>query len=1358
MQAADDLAAMHVHDPELHGLVDREVERFLRQKYDLPTSYNNEGSFLASRPNSPSKQQSHKKKDFLGRSEYDGRGGEGDLHPLTSDELRAREFNAGSEVRRLEQQQQQLQQQRQCPVTAAATTMTSAEIPPPMSAAAARSQALKAKLGGQLQMDFASASALMALNGPPSPRLGAEAAAFLVEEKEATLAALYAQVQSVVASVKKSNKIFVPASLARKLRQVRAPLLSGLGFAAEAARVRSSGQGSRAQGAGVGGLLPSSMLFGFDAEAEHVKQVLEQQVRHLIEQRRMQREQELFMMQQQQLHQQQEQQEQAQWQQEHEQHFDHQETASAYNADLYEEAKQQHTPQHQHHSHGFQTPPRPTTAAASRKQTPSGLSASASSASLFLYASPSQASLSSPSSATAAAKKLQRSGSASALGSAAVQRALIQQWQPRTLSPFVGGGAFERQNVLPASSNATTPIKLKLNQVMSPAGQRALPKLSPSPSTASLADADTAAAGLPAPGSYSAWRAMRHGGGGGGGGGVDRLAQHLSLAMQPLLVPADAPPNPLLLSPSSSAASFAHLHHHNQRPKTAALRHSASAAVLGSYNSAATLAAAGAAPEPNFVSSFSPNRSTARFLEHNRTMRPSQLPASPWEAGLAAMDAGATPNGRPHTPSTQPRPLSASTTPHHQRSSSAARERNLIVDGAVATPAAAATRWGWPGGGQLMTQQQDGSGPASEATLNASASEPNLTNDASAASAANTPLKQKEQLRPSPSAARFAVGYTPDRASSAATGSERPATAADASVVLDGVNSLPAAASEASFADATPVMMRKLRAQAQAVSGSKSAAGSRPRTAATMRPSASMSTLQHTEEKEQAPSYPTPARRRPSISSSPSSHATGLELVTHVGLVTGSKVAMKPKIGYAALAAAEAAESADSGGNVGDSAIKHSRPTSAHHIASDNELGAWNMLPSATMEQHNKLRPISASPSRAQRNYDKAVARRHVPAAAAAGATSNSSLSSALSTTGAPRNANYTSSSAYAAYHPAAVTASPVAPHSVGPDAFPVHYITPSPAAASAAGNAAVAASSTPQRGVSPVVAPLRMAPGSPGAAAAAALVPLSVGPSTPKSPLSPSARGMAAAPASLASVPLEAEATAVAHAPASPTTESYFRAPSSRPSSASLSQPQLSLGASGTAVVGSPSARERRLMKVERAADPSLVFSPPSSEREVHRTNVLPLSQAEVEARKVKTIAPKQQPLLLEEDAGTSASVSHADADEDNTAAAPAAVPVSSPTDDDEAAAMAAAASFVPSHQVRWADANTDSAAPPSASAASTPLSSPSRSRLSSASSMRAQLQAAAPLVDEQLASFARPSSAQLRLGNSRTAAVPSP
>jgi hypothetical protein len=40
----------------------------------------------------------------------------------------------------------------------------------------------------------------------------------------------------------------------------------------------------------------------------------------------------------------------------------------------------------------------------------------------------------------------------------------------------------------------------------------------------------------------------------------------------------------------------------------------------------------------------------------------------------------------------------------------------------------------------------------------------------------------------------------------------------------------------------------------------------------------------------------------------------------------------------------------------------------------------------------------------------------------------------------------------------------------------------------------------------------------------------------------------------------------------------------------------------------------------------------------------------------------------------------------------------------------------------------------------------------------MRAQLQAAAPLVDEQLASFARPSSAQLRLGNSRAAAVPSP
>jgi hypothetical protein len=173
--------------------------------------------------------------------------------------------------------------------------------------------------------------------------------------------------------------------------------------------------------------------------------------------------------------------------------------------------------------------------------------------------------------------------------------------------------------------------------------------------------------------------------------------------------------------------------------------------------------------------------------------------------------------------------------------------------------------------------------------------------------------------------------------------------------------------------------------------------------------------------------------------------------------------------------------------------------------------------------------------------------------------------------------------------------------------------------------------------------------------------------------------------------------------------------------------------------------------MKVSRAADPSLLFSPPSSEREVHRTAVLPLSRAELEATEVRMIAPSPKKQHAQ-DAGEE-EVEHPAAVMEANAVGQAAASAA-----DAAAAAAAAeaslASFVPAHSVRWADADQgrsgeapeSSAVGDSSSSSSNSLhASPSSSRLSSASSMRAQLQGGGSPADADLASFARPSA----LGN---------
>src|SRR5690606_8381215 len=97
----------------------------------------------------------------------------------------------------------------------------------------------------------------------------------------------------------------------------------------------------------------------------------------------------------------------------------------------------------------------------------------------------------------------------------------------------------------------------------------------------------------------------------------------------------------------------------------------------------------------------------------------------------------------------------------------------------------------------------------------------------------------------------------------------------------------------------------------------------------------------------------------------------------------------------------------------------------------------------------------------------------------------------------------------------------------------------------------------------------------------------------TVNSPTMRSARSITSAAHSPAQSPL---ATAMVDRFSIPT-ENYFRAGSaSRPGSATTAAIAAANGVSS-----SPSARERRVLRKERAADPSLMFAPPSANLSVH-------------------------------------------------------------------------------------------------------------------------------------------------------------
>ena len=1018
--AADDLS-MHVRDQELFGLIDAEVESFIHRTYGAAAQ---QARRQGAQPETTS-----------------GRLLNGELHPLTHSEEQANAY-----IRRREG------------VAAPARHATD-------SPSAAHSKVVRSKVPLHL-------ANLVTPPVAPSARLHAEAALYLDQEKEQYLSSLYRQVHSVLATMKKSNKLYIAPSLARKLKQVRAPLFGAW-------------SGSSKKGLNSGGMPTEYTMLGFEQNLD-TRAIFEAQVRDMIEERKRERV------------------EQMQW----EANRAREEEQLALQAQMAEESKEQlmleegaqaadepEGAQHTDPAHvGFHTPTKgASTSTMQRSASGKKLGVSMSAASIA---------------SSSGSGGLHHSQSESVLTSAALQRALVQSLNPRTPSTFSGGGPYERKPS-PATVNGQNPFKLA-----SPSPSKAtLPKLSAEHAQLDLshAQSDVQVMQIAHSSEYATWRATMQSRSGGrpstanaraiqaeaaavasrpqtsGGHAPAPAGLHeWSLSQQQLVVPDDAVPNVLLRSSAS-------MHSLRSPPSTS----SGTRAKSSAYTSPALA--------PNFVSSFTPSQATAQYMARNPTARPPPL----------------------GHPSAVERPSSAAAV--------VAVQRNLTGEGMQRVPSAA----------RLC-------GSPVQSPVKA------LQPSSSVSALRNGPLFTAADQSHSHAAARKASSSMSARIGEA--GAQQ----------ISAINSL--LDSPSGHADSSVSLLRTIRAKSAAASTpTRSGMRHSPPASALAAPlspgspSFSVGMPAAGEEKEEAGAQ----QQRRAVVSSFASGPTSAQ-AQRVGLLSGSKASLKPRIGYSQF-----------GTPTSDVGLIVSRPTSAMRSNAAARVGD-----EATTEAAPAERASSASPSRAQTNLEKAIAKRTAHTIRVPGLQPMH-----LTGEAAPRNATYHSSAAYAATFPEPAPSEVFIRQS--------REIAPSPhiLAEQSAATHATAVELEPQTGGIE----------SESEAAAAAL------------------EAQLAADREAHTVAALADPSWNAHPAVDTPAQPYFRGVTVRATSAGSTHS----GASGEGSVGGVirplSSKQRKQMRSERTADPSMMFAPPSSLGQIY-SSVLKSVEGGSPRSPARTAAPRSR------------------------------------------------------------------------------------------------------------------------------------
>lgn len=1052
--AADDLS-MHVRDPELFGLIDAEVESFIHRTYGV------------------SAQQAHRQSTHAEAAS--GKFLDGELHPLTHSEEQANAY-----IRRRD------------------------GVPSPARHTTASPNAAHAKVArSKVPLHLAN---LVTPPVAPSAGLNAEAALYLEQEKEQYLSSLYRQVHSVLATMKKSARLYIAPSLARKLKQVRAPLFGAW-------------SGSSKKGLNSGGLPTEYTMLGFEQNLD-TRAIFEQQVRDMIEERKRERMQQL------------------QWEAERAREEDQR----ALQDQMAEESKEQllleegsqaaeepEQPLRNEHAHvdfhtpikGVQTTSPQRTSAMQRSASGKKLGLSASAASIA---------------SAAGSSGLHHSQSEAVLTSAALQRALVQSLNPRTPQAFSGGGHYERKPS-PATVNGQNPFKL------APSPSKAtLPKLAAEPSQLDLSHAqstDVQVMQISHSNDYATWRASMQSRSGGrpstantraiqaasaavasrpqtsGGHAPAPAGMHeWSLSQQQLVIPDDAVPN-VLLRTSASMQSL------RSPPSTAGTRSPAKSSAYGSPV---------LAPAANFVSSFTPSQATAQYMARNPTARPPPL----------------------GHPSAVERPSSAAAV--------VAVQRNLTGEQMQRVPSASRLR------GSPVAARTLGSS-ASAAELHSPAK--TLRPSSSASALRNGPLFTATDQSHSQAAAR--------KASSSISARIGEAGAAQQISAISSLLDSPSPSGPQS--DSSVSLLRTIRAKSAAASGSSTPT----RTGMRHSPSASALAAPHTpgspsfsvgvpaasEEKEEAGTQ----QQRRAISSFAS--GSTVAQAQRVGLLSGNKAQLKPRIGYSQL-----------GALTSDVDRIVSRPTSA----TPSSAAAAHATYEVTTEAAPQERVASALPSRAQTNLEKAIAKRTAHVVRVPGLQPLHLAGGA-----APRNATYHSSAAYAATFPEPASPEVITPHDREIAPSP-HILAEQPATASAESDAQNCDANAEAE--------------ADAEAAAAAL------------------EAQLAADREAHAVALLADPSWNSHPAMDTSAQPYFRGVSVRATSAGSNHSVASSGGVSTGGGGSrpPSSKQRKQMRADRAADPSMMFSPPSSLGQIYSSVLKSVESPSRDRSPARTSAPRSR------------------------------------------------------------------------------------------------------------------------------------